>query len=214
MNTLLITGLSLLLGLTGSMAHAGLSAIDDATMADTTGQAASISLGLDMRLNLDQASNGTLSNVCATGSVVACNLGVSFNNRYITQNGQRLKSWLVFKNTTAAITIPELTISGSTITVGGQDKAVLDIALSASQPIVIRKLGFDSLAVENDTAAEINSDGTLNLSNTPGYRNATLAPGQTTFDAGRGRGFIGLDMTATVAVNGNFKVFGCSSARC
>lgn len=207
-----ITLLALSLSLS---AQAKLNALDESALANTTGQAASVSLGLDLRYNLDEGSNGNVTNICSSGRIVACNLGVSFNNRYLTNAaGNRVKAWLVMKNATGAITIPEIRLSGDIIQVGGKDKAVLNMFISELNPITIRKLGFESLAIETDTDLEINSNGTINTNNLPGYRKGAVAAGATTFDQDKARGFLGLDVTAKVAVNGNFKVFSCSSDRC
>jgi flagellar basal body rod protein FlgB len=72
-------------------------------------------------------------------------------------------------------------------------------------------LGFESLAVETDTATEVNADGSLNAANTntPGYRNNTLAT-TNTFDADKSRGFLGLDMTANITIAGTIKLFSCT----
>jgi hypothetical protein len=54
------------------------------------------------------------------------------------------------------------------------------------------------------------------MSNLPGYRVSTLSSSATAngdtnnFDAGKTTGFIGLDMTATIKVNGNIKIFSCT----
>jgi hypothetical protein len=201
-------------------AHAALEAYSDVDLRTVDGQAgiydptsASLTMGLDLRLNMDKTTAGVYSNVCASG-VVACNLGVSFNNRFSTGN---LKDWLVFKNVTGSINIPEFIISGQDVNISNTAtvlKPALTITMSSAKPIIIKQLGFESLAVETDSALEVDGSGNLNLSNLPGYRVATLAApaGSTTnvFDAGKFSGFIGLDITAKIAVNGNIKIFSCT----
>ncbi len=170
--------------------------------------------GLEMRLNLDKdAGTGALSNICtASGGAAnpACNIGVSFNNRY---TGTNQKDWVVFKNVTGSIKIENLQLTGQLVntssTATPNKRAALSFTFDPTKLIEIKKLGFESLAVESDTAAEVNADGSLNTSNTPGYRNTTLAT-TNTFDANKSRGFLGLDITANVSVGGTIKIFSCN----
>jgi hypothetical protein len=202
-------------------AYAALEAYTDSDLSHVDGQAgiydataASISLGLELRLNMDKTSGGVYSNICASGEV-ACNIGLSFNNRFTATNR---KDWLVFKNVTGSINVPEIKISGQNVDISNSTtanlKPALTLTMSSANPIIIKQLGFESLAVETDSQAEVDASGNLNLSNLTGYRVATLAAplGSATnvFDAGKFTGFIGLDITASIKVNGNIKIFSCT----
>jgi hypothetical protein len=216
-------------------AHAVLEAYTDTALSGINAQAytvipletgASITLGIDFRLNLDPdgyggaAVDGKLENVCnSSASVVACNIGVAFNNRFTNVSGVLRKDWLVFKNVTGSISIPEVIISGQEVytdVAGTIRKPALNLKFDGTKPIIIKQLGFESLAVETDSAAEVDGSGNLNPSNLAGYRVATLSPSATAngdtnnFDAGKATGFIGLDMTAKIAINGNIKIFSCT----
>lgn len=215
---------SLMLASPMSAALAGLQALDDQTLSDIDGQvspapivydniAPKLSLGLELRLNLDKnTSTGVLTNICLSGNV-SCNIGVAFNNR--TTGG--FKDWLVLKNVTGEIIVPNIDITGQLVNVSNNatasNRAALTLRFDEAQPIRIRQLGFESLAVETDTALEVTGTGALNTANTPGYRrNALIAPaGDTinTFDAGKFTGFLGLDITANIAIGGTIKVFSC-----
>jgi len=177
---------------------------------------------LEMRLNLDKnATTGALTNICsASGGVAnpACNIGVSVNNRYSgagTAGDPFRKDWLVFKNVTGSIKIENLQLTGQVVNVSNNNagapnrRAALALTFDPTKFIEIKKLGFESLAVETDTATEVNADGSLNAANTPGYRNNTLAT-TNTFDADKSRGFLGLDMTANITIAGTIKLFSCT----
>lgn len=217
-------------------AHAVLQSVDDLELSTMNGQASpaviaydtgapKLILGLDLRLNLDPdgtigqtdgtlgAADGSLDNICPSGQV-ACNIGIAFNNRYSSGNK---KDWLVFKNVTGSISIPHIDLTGQLVNVSStgtaNNRSALALRIEKTNPIVIKQLGFESLAVETDSAAEVVAGGALNGSNVAGYRNNALAAplGDTNnvFDAGKFRGFVGLDITASLAVNGTFKIYNC-----
>lgn len=207
-------------------AHAVLQSVNDVELSAVNGQASpaviaydtgapKLILGLDLRLNLDpdgtlNAADGRLDNICPSGQV-ACNIGIAFNNRYT--NGNQ-KDWLVLKNVTGSISIPRIDLTGQLVNVSStataNNRSALALRIEKTNPIVIKQLGFESLAVETDSAAEVVAGGALNGSNVAGYRNnAVINESGNTFDNGKFRGFVGLDITASLAVNGTFKVYNC-----
>lgn len=226
-NILIASLTSLLLAAPMSAALAGLQALDDQSLSDIDGQvspapsayepaASKLSLGLELRLNLDPdgTDDGNQPDpICLSGNV-SCNIGVAFNNR--TSAGG-LKDWLVLKNVTGEIIVPNIDITGQPVNVSNtgtaNNRAALTLRFDEAQPIRIRQLGFESLAVETDTQLEVTGTGALNTANTPGYRrNALAAPAGdlvNVFDAGKFTGFLGLDVTANIAIGGTIKVFSC-----
>lgn len=220
---LILSLASLLLAVPMSAALAGLQVLDDQSLSDIDGQvspapiaydaaAPKLSLGLELRLNLDK-SGTTLTNICASGNV-SCNIGVAFNNRYTTSGANQLKDWLVLKNVTGEIIVPNIDITGQLVNVSNngtaKNRAALTLRFDAAQPIRIRQLGFESLAVETDTQLEVTGTGVLNTANTPGYRkNTVYTDVANTFDDGKFTGFLGLDITANIAIGGTIKVFSC-----
>ena len=225
-NILITSLVSLLLAAPMSAALAGLQALDDQSLSNIDGQvspapiaydtgAPKLSLGLELRLNLDKnITTDALTNICnpsAGAGNVSCNIGVAVNNR--TSAGG-LKDWLVFKNVTGEIIVPNIDITGQLVNVANdgstRNRAALTLRFDPTQPIQIKKLGFESLAVETDTQLEVNGDGTLNTNNRPGYRKDTIyTDPANTFDFGKFTGFLGLDITANIAIGGTIKVFSC-----
>lgn len=213
---------TVLLGLPLNAALAGLQVLDDQSLSNVDGQispapipidtlAPKLSLGLELRLNLDKnTTTGALTNICASGNV-SCNIGVAFNNR--TSAGG-LKDWLVLKNVTGEIIVPNIDITGQLVNVSNTttatNRAALTLGFNFAQPIRIRQLGFESLAVETDTQLEVTGTGALNTANTPGYRrNTVYTDAANIFDVGKFTGFLGLDVTANIAIGGTIKVFSC-----
>lgn len=235
---LLNVSISLVLALSVT-AHAELKPMNDEALSSQTGQAilydpsaTSIKIGLDARYNLEE----NRTKICdPSAGEVACNIGIASNNRYTsTDPATAAKYWLVLKNVTGAITVPEIKMSAQDVDVSApgdspdirsslaltfnynNTPAKRDDPESTTKWIKLEKFGFESLAVEADSDVEVLPDGSLNTANLPGYRNPALAPtsdpaNPNVFDDGKFRGFIGLDVTADIAINGVAKVFSCSS---
>ena len=194
--------------------------IEDSELTEVTGQAGA---DLSLKLTLNHDTNAKF--VC--DNKVYCRLGISLNNRYHdgsqdTYNpttGERTISstgrqqWLVMKGIQGTINIQELKLDGVDVTYGSTTKGAIKLGFTATKPIEIRNLGFQSLALETDTTPC--ADGNC-PTNVRGYLvPATTPAGWAGYDQNNERGFMGLNMNGNLAINGSIKVFSCAgNARC
>lgn len=217
----------------------------------------------DPLLPLDRTKDKFEFDTTTCADLRYCRLALSYNNRYhdgsyIDRNGviynaagtvitaaahAGRKQWLVFKGMQGTIQIQDMQLDGADLLYRDdanvqQIKAALQLTFDAAKPIKIRNFGFNALAVETDTQREKNADGTVNLSNTPGYLamgsggagiytytnglydysggGLPAGYGVNSFDHGRETGFTGLMMNGNLALQGTLKVFSCdgSMKRC
>ncbi|WP_262381687.1 DUF6160 family protein [Acinetobacter guerrae] len=209
-----------------------LTELDDQSLQAINGQAG---VDLNLQLSLNQTTNYNFdTNICTSAKLEYCRLAVSFNNRYDdgsqdtynasgvrTPSATGKKQWLVFKGIQGTVLIDKLSLDGTDVTFknkSGVDtpRASLMFGFDASKPIKIRNLGFQSLSIETDTAA--------NEAGTPGYLNTDKynASSDNTFDknnpatgVAREKGFIGVNMNGNLALTGSIKLFSCADhARC
>ena len=187
--------------------------LNDEALADESGQA-----GADLTLKFKTNHDNNDGFSCA--DLIYCRLGLSLNNRYhdgsqdsYDGSGNRVQSttgkkqWLVFKGIQGTINIQELKFDGEDVVYGTTTKGSLKFGFTSTKPIEIRNLGFNSLSIETDTVA---NEGTGNL---PGYLVSSASPGTYTgFDAGREKGFLGLNVNTNLSLTGSIKMFSCSSA--
>lgn len=219
MNTLLRYSLGLVLSLAVTSAGANFSTMSDEDLKTISGQGGA-DLMLDMKLNGGSTFDNTLCN-----NLVFCRIAVALNNRYHdgsqdtvdafgvrTPSATGKKEWVVFKGVSGQITIQEIKLDGTDITFGATTKAAIKLSFDATKPILIRKFGFQSLAIATDTVA---NEGAGNL---PGYLDPTDYSGGQAFDLTnpvtgkpREKGFLGVTINGNLAVAGTIKMFGCDS---
>lgn len=192
--------------------------LNDYDLTEVTGQAGA---DLSFKFRLNHNDNAQFDTALCS-DMRYCRLGLSLNNRYhdgtqdtvdpitgvITASTSGRKQWLVLKGIQGTVIIPELRIDGSTVTWsnGGVTQPAVVLGFSKEKPIEIRNFGFQSLAIETDTVA---AEG---AGNTPGYLVSADSPiDYTGFDAGREKGFIGLNINSNLSITGHVKMFACGS---
>lgn len=191
--------------------------LNDDDLNNVTGQAGA---DLSIKLSLNHTSTAQFDTTLCS-DMRYCRLGISLNNRYddgsqdtvngdgtITPSATGRKQWLVFKGIQGTVNIPKITLDGATVSwasgLGSVSQPTVIFGFDPTQPIEIRNLGFQSLSIETDTVAAEGSG------NTPGYLVSAATPSNYTgFDAGREKGFIGLNINANLALTGNIKMFAC-----
>lgn len=190
--------------------------LNDYDLTEVTGQAGA---DLSFKFRLNHNNNAQLDTALCS-DMRYCRLGLSLNNRYhdgtqdtvdpitgvITASTSGRKQWLVFKGIQGTINIPELKLDGSTVTWGSVTQPTVIFGFTKTKPIEIRNLGFQSLSIETDTVA---AEG---AGNTPGYLVSADSPiDYTGFDAGREKGFLGLNINSNLSITGHVKMFACGS---
>lgn len=191
-----------------------LESLDDSQLTEMTGQAGA-DLAIKMSLNHTDAA---VFDTTLCSDMRYCRLGLSLNNRYhdgsqdtidgngvITPSATGKKQWLVFKGIQGTINIQEMKIDGETVTWGSVIQPAVKLGFTATKPIEIRNLGFQSLSIETDTVA---AEATGNI---PGYLTPATLYGGTGFDATREKGFVGLNINTNLAVAGTIKMFACGA---
>lgn len=209
------------LSLSVSSAYA-LENLNDNDLTEVTGQAGA-DLSIKMSLNHTAAAQFDTT-LCADKRF--CRLGLSLNNRYhdgtqdtvnattgaITPSSTGRKQWLVFKGIQGTINIPELKLDGSTVSWGAVTQPTVIFGFTSTKPIEIRNLGFQALSIETDTCTEANTNCSTGSANTPGYLVPVASPSNYTgFDAGREKGFMGLNINTNLSITGSIKMFACGS---
>lgn len=184
--------------------------LDDTQLSEVNGQAGAY---IDLELRLNHFGTGANKNTfdttyCTSVNLKYCRLAISPNNRTSAGN----KQWLVFKGIQGTIIIQNLKIEGADLLYAANTKVqpVLKFTFNPERPILFRNVGYDSLAIETDTAA---TDADR------GYLIANTYPSAATFDGthpriagiGREEGFTGLTMHGNLAVNGSINLFACTS---
>ncbi|MQW91421.1 hypothetical protein GFH30_09930 [Acinetobacter wanghuae] len=236
------TGLFFLTGI----AHATLTNLDSSQMQNTYGQGGA-DLSWTLSLNHRYANEMSLTDIWGVNNQgdkevyygysckndIQCRLAFSPNNHKDENENQK---WLVFKKIQGTVQIDSFAIEGSTIVYADPaltPKTALNVRFSDANPIKIRNLGFETLSIETDeNGGKTEKDkGYMKLSKYEDtfktfYKktDGTYADdGQTlsigTFDKGREKGFMGVNMHGNLHMSGDLKIFGfnCTgnaNARC
>ena len=173
-------------------------------------------ISLEMRLNHD-----TSAQITGCADYEYCRFALNINNR---SNASGMKQWLVFKQVQGTIIFQEIKLDATDLTAYiGKDvatvvKPAITLSFDATKPILIRNLGYQSLAIETDTVA---NEGASNI---PGYLAkgsggvgvTAFSSGKYTnatnlFDFGREVGFTGLNIYGNLALAGTVKIFSCDA---
>lgn len=208
-------------------ARADLQPLDNEAMGAIGGQGGA-ELSWLLQLNHTPWVNATTSPTQDCTNLVYCRLAVAFNNRSVEADGVTprdnntgRKLWLVFKGIQGTINVQHMKLEGSDITYK-QDittnpdvtKAGARFTFDPQRPILLRNVGFQSLAIERDS---VEDEGAGNV---PGYLAAgsggsgagIYASGKYTapgFDQNRETGFTGLTMHGNLVLNGSVQMFSC-----
>lgn len=218
--------------LCSAFAHADLQPMDNEDLGNIGGQGGA-ELSWLLQLNHTPWVNATTSPTQDCTNLVYCRFAVAFNNRSVDADGVTprdnntgRKLWLVFKGIQGTINVQHMKLEGADITYKNDSnvdvtKAGAAFTFDPERPILIRNLGFQSLAIERDSAL---NEG---AGNTPGYLAAesggsgagAYTNGKYTaagFDFDRETGFTGLNMHGNLVLNGSVKMFSCpaSHQRC
>ena len=108
-------------------------------------------ISLEMRLNHD-----TSAQITGCADYEYCRFALNINNR---SNALGMKQWLVFKQVQGTIIFQEIKLDATDLTAYiGKDvatvvKPAITLSFDATKPILIRNLGYQSLAIETDTVA-------------------------------------------------------------
>lgn len=215
--------------LCSAFAHADLQPLDNEDLGNIGGQGGA-ELSWLLQLNHTPWVDATTSPTQDCSNLVYCRLAVAFNNRTVEADGVTprdnntgRKLWLVFKGIQGTINVQHMKLEGSDITYK-QDittnpdvtKAGARFTFDPQRPILLRNVGFQSLAIERDS--EMNEGA----GNVPGYLAAgsggsgagAYASGKYTspgFDFNRETGFTGLTMHGNLVLNGSVQMFSCPS---
>lgn len=231
----------LFFALTSTLAFAELKPLDNQALQSIEGQSgADLSWKLTLNQNVlttAQLSQGVKPTYqCDNGKTEYCRLAISPNKRFVDPNtnapsdisGNRL--WLVFKGLQGTFNIQKLGLDGADLVVGNTIKPAMQLSFLSTKPIQIRDFGFTSLAIEKDSF--ISTQTSTNVLSEPtgqsgyGYLNkytysataekqGLVANGATTadaYDAGKERGFMGMQMNGNLALQGQIMMFSCDSS--
>ena len=202
------------LGSTVALANSEMIGLDDTELGGVSAQAGA---NLSLKLTLNHTSSAIFDTALCS-DLRFCRLGIALNNRYadgsqdtvnsttgvITPSPTGKKQWLVFKGIQGTINIKEIMLDGADVTYGTTTQAAIRLGFTATKPIEIRNLGFNSLSVETDTVA---AEGSGNVA---GYLTPATLYGGTGFDANKEKGFMGLNVNTNLSLAGSIKVFSCS----
>lgn len=230
--------LSFLLLAFANLAQAGLEVLDNDELQLVQGQAgADISLLMSLNHTSTYQFDNGVGGVCE--NLAYCHLGISLNKRFVkngnlpvsdpTAANPANKLWLVFKGIQGTINLQKLGLDGMDLTYkndGGQDivKPAMMFSLNATLPILIRNLGFNALAIEQDdfTSYYDNATGKLIEGTNPavapttgyGYLKATTyaANHPSVYDQNKETGFMGLNMNGNLAIQGKVMMFSCDAS--
>lgn len=215
--------------LSSQAASAGLVGLNSDELVEVTGKGGA-DLSLTMSLNHQYATDMSLKNISKLNGVdkngVAivseayyrmqatdcpllelCRLAISPNNH--VENGS--KKWLVFKQIQGTLQIDKFSLEGTTIlNKDGNSQTAMLLKFYDNNPLKIRNLGFSSLSVESGDT------GYLDTAKYSTYDSGKAVP---SFDNGKEKGFMGLNMHGNLHLDGNLKIFsyscsGASGSRC
>ena len=224
--------------------HAGLKTLNPQELTEINGQGGAdlnwtLSLNHEYATDLTKNSISTLDangkptdvfykldNSSCGSSNLFCRLAIAPNN-HVDKDGN--KKWLVFKGIQGTIQIDKFSIDGTTIINHLKNpQTAMQITFYDGNPLKIRNLGFDTLAIETGTGAGAN-EGYANISTYSTYTGRTYnADGTVTesdqavvpdFDRGHEKGFMGLNVHGNMHMSGNLKIFsynctGGAQSRC
>lgn len=223
----------------------------------------SLKLSLNHNVLTDAAllSGTTPTFNCDPAQLEYCRLALSVNKRFVqfqtgdsanlwsmpasdpTSANKGRKLWLVFKGLQGTVNIQKIGLDGidlnytkyvGGVASGSMIKPAMQFTLDGSKPIQIRNLGFNALAIEQDTGTVLSYfdtagkliEGTSSNPQDYGFlktgtysavEQSTGATGTTAnnYDTGREKGFLGLQMNGNLAIDGKVQIFACSNhARC
>jgi len=208
--------------------YAGLEPLDNQELTEVVGQGGA-DISLELRLN--HGANAAFN--CDTNALEYCRIALAINNRYadgsyrdslgVVRNSAGVvipnvgrKQWLVFKGIQGTINVQQLKLDGADLSYNGITKPAIQLSFDPLKPILLRNVGYQSLAIETDTVA---NEGVGNL---PGYLakgsggtgSTAFANGKYTaagFDNGREVGFTGLNINGNLSIAGTLKVFSCDA---
>ncbi|MDO8416159.1 MAG: hypothetical protein Q7S87_08120 [Agitococcus sp.] len=186
-------------------------------------------ISLEMRLNHD-----TNAQLTGCTNYEYCRFALNLNNRNhdasVTGSATGRKLWLVFKQVQGTILFQEIKLDATDLTAyTGKDSAVvvkpaIKLSFDATKPILIRNVGYQSLAIETDTCTESDLNCSVGTVNVPGYlakgsggsgatayANGKYTNATNLFDLGRETGFMGLNMYGNLALAGTVKIFSCDA---
>ncbi|ENV05433.1 hypothetical protein F967_02186 [Acinetobacter sp. CIP 102637] len=207
-------------------AFAQLEQLDNSALQQVNAQAgADISLVLSLNHTPNYQLDTNLCGAALSADIRACRLAISLNNR---KNASGYKQWLVFKGIQGTVNLQKMGLDGVDLKYKNKSgteivKPAIQLSFSKNTPILIRNLGFDTMAIETDTALETNS------ANTPGYwalTSGTSSNGQTYtdgyydqlatsptavdgYDYKREIGFTGMKMQGNLSLNNKLMIFSC-----
>lgn len=217
-------------------------------LSDTDLQAVEGQAGADLslKLSLNHINTGTLANPSyqfdtdeACKDLAFCHMAISVNKRFVkydpskpsgfaedSESGNKL--WIVFKGIQGTIDIQKLGLDGVDLIVRGKDgveriKPAIQLSLDPNKPLLIRNLGFNSVAIEQDNFSSSMSGDNLvvdgSTASTPlgdyAYLksetyNSTNAP-NSAYDYGREKGFMGMQMNGNLVIQGKMMMFSCDA---
>ncbi len=154
-------GLMLMALLTSTASYAELAPLSNEDLSAVEGQSTGVLLGLEMRLNQQNAGVDTAGALTCTGAnLIYCRLGVQFNN---------VSDWLLFKGINGYIHIPQILLYGANLadTTKNYGTAINQSAIAVNivfpnatngTAIKVRNFGFTvGLALINKTFAATTS---------------------------------------------------------
>lgn len=200
--------------LLASSVHAGLVGLNNEQLGEINGQGGA-DLNWTLSLNHKATTNGSLSNEYECTDAVYCRLAISPSNRK-DANGNMY--WLVFKQLQGTLQLEKFQLDGVSIANGTKTALQLRFGVDDQgnylQPLKIRNFGYAALQIEKDSGATTTNPasaankGYLNISNYPSVSSAFTSA----FDAGKEKGFTGLNVHGNLALAGTLKVFGCNGS--
>ena len=253
-----------LLLFTANLSHAELQALDNQTLQSIQGQGgADLSFKLSLNHNIlsdsDLLAGITPTFNCDPARLEYCRLAISVNKQFVQKgsagendpvwsmaasdpdvNNKGRKVWVVFKGLQGTLNIQKLGLDGVDLQYLSKTgtatviKPAMQFTFDSSKPIQIRNLGFNALAIEQDTGTVLSYfdtagkliEGTSSNPQDYGFlktgtysavAQSTGATGTTAnnYDTGREKGFLGLQMNGNLAIDGKVQIFACSNhARC
>lgn len=211
---------------------AALEGLNNDQLQQVDGQAGA-DISLELKLNHTTA-NVFDTSVCPANNLEYCRLAFSLSNRYhdgsqdtYDASGNRIpsttgrKQWLVFKGIQGTINIQKIGLDGVDLQYNNGTtnilKPAIQLSFDAAKPILIRNLGFQSLAIETDDGANEVGPGYLKSDKYCSSSTGTSSClGGNAFDGnnpltntGREKGFLGINMNGNLAVGGTIKMFSC-----
>jgi len=221
-----------------------------------------LSLNHNILTDADLLAGTTPTFNCDPARLEYCRLALSVNKQFVQQGSagasdpvwstpasdpvagnKGRKLWVVFKGLQGTINIQKIGLDAVDLSYtkyiggvasGSMIKPAIQFTFDGSKPIQIRNLGFNALAIEQDTGTVLSyfdtagkliegtstnpqDYGFLKTGTYTAVPQSTGATGTTAnnYDTGRETGFLGLQMNGNLAIDGKVQIFACSNhARC